>query len=417
MGERKLRPLGEICEFRGGQGFPQKHQGVTVGEYPFIKVSDMELPANRYRITSANHWIDEATRKQLRAKLHPATSTVFAKIGVALTYNRRRLLSRPTIVDNNMMAAVPKESEVDSLFLYYLLKATDFNKVVSGTALPYINGSDLAKMEVEVPPLLEQKAIAAVLGGLDEKIELNRRMNATLEAMARALFQSWFVDFDPVRAKQEGRTPSGLDESTAALFPAQFQDSELGQIPQGWDIARLDDIATITMGLSPAGDSYNADGIGIPLINGPVEFGDYFPVKTKWSVAATRFAADGDLIFCVRGSTTGRRVIADGEYCIGRGVCAIRAKNGLNGFLYQTINVDLDRLLQKTTGSVFPNLSAPDIKGFKVLKPSNEILGVYERITKPFIRRIQQNHYQSRTLISLRDALLPKLLSGSLRVP
>ena len=238
-GERKLKRLGEICEFRGGQGFPQKHQGAIVGEYPFIKVSDMELPGNRHRITRANHWIDETTRKELRAKPHPATSTVFAKIGIALTYNRRRLLSRPTIVDNNMMAAVPIESEVEPLFLYYLLKATDFNEVVSGTALPFINGSDLAKMEVEVPPLAEQKAIAAVLGALDDKIELNRRMNATLEAMARALFQSWFVDFDPVRAKLDGRPPAALDPATAALFPASFQDSTAGHIPSGWRVMKV----------------------------------------------------------------------------------------------------------------------------------------------------------------------------------
>jgi type I restriction enzyme S subunit len=422
-GERTLKRLGEICEFRGGQGFPQKHQGAIVGEYPFIKVSDMELPGNRHRITRANHWIDEATRKELRAKPHPATSTVFAKIGIALTYNRRRLLSRPTIVDNNMMAAVPIESEVEPLFLYYLLKATDFNEVVSGTALPFINGSDLAKMEVEVPPLAEQKAIAAVLGALDDKIELNRRMNATLEAMARALFQSWFVDFDPVRASREQsgrqteRSKVNRDgRPPAALFPEHLEDSSLGHIPKGWGVARLDEIASVMMGLSPDGESYNADGIGIPLINGPVEFGDYFPVKTKWTEAATRFAAEGDLIFCVRGSTTGRRVVSDGEYGIGRGVCAIRAKGGYHSFLYQTINVGLDRLLEKTTGSVFPSLSAPDIKGFSVLKPSKGILEAYERITKPWIQRIQQNHHQSRTLAALRDALLPKLLSGELPI-
>ena len=148
--ERKVRQLGEICEFRGGQGFPKRHQGAGIGKYPFIKVSDMELPGNSYRITRANHWIDEVTRKQLRAKPHPATSTIFAKIGVALTYNRRRLLSCPTIVDNNMMAAVPIETEVNPLFLYYLLKQKDFNEVVSGSALPFLNGSDLAKMEVQV---------------------------------------------------------------------------------------------------------------------------------------------------------------------------------------------------------------------------------------------------------------------------
>ncbi|MFN9051374.1 MAG: restriction endonuclease subunit S, partial [Planctomyces sp.] len=237
-------------------------------------------------------------------------------------------------------------------------------------------------------------------------------------SMARALFQSWFVDFDPVRAKldpPQADQPAVLDPATAALFPEHLVDSPLGHIPKGWEVSRLDEIGSVMMGLSPNGESYNADGIGIPLINGPVEVGDYFPVKTKWTEAATRFAAKADLIFCVRGST-GRRVVSDGEYGIGRGVCAIRAKGGYHSFLYQTINVGLDRLLEKTTGSVFPSLSAPDIKGFSVLKPSKDILEAYERTTMPLIHRIQQNHHQSQTLATLRDTLLPKLLSGELSV-
>jgi type I restriction enzyme S subunit len=236
-------------------------------------------------------------------------------------------------------------------------------------------------------------------------------MNATLEAMARALFQSWFVDFDPVRAKLDGR--QSLND---AHFPANFQDSVLGPIPLGWEVTSLDEIASVLMGLSPDGDSYNARGIGAPLINGPVEFGEYFPVKSKWTEAATRFSKENDLIFCVRGSTTGKRVISDGEYGLGRGVCAIRAKREFHSFLYQTINVGLDRLLEKTTGSVFPSLSAPDIRGFTVLKPSDGVMELFERSTAPLLQCVQQNHHQSRTLATLRDTLLPKLLSGELSV-
>jgi type I restriction enzyme S subunit len=326
------------------------------------------------------------------------------------------------IMGNSMMKVRCDRSKLEPLFLYYWLSSRDgqnyiFSRV-SQVGVPQIQRplSTLREASFPVPPLAEQKAIAAVLGALDDKIELNRRMNATLEAMARALFQSWFVDFDPVRAKMDGRASAGLDSITAALFPITFQDSAFGAIPQGWEVTRLDNLASVMMGLSPDGESYNAKGIGIPLINGPVEFGDYSPVKTKWTEAATRFSAEHDLIFCVRGSTTGRRVVSDGEYGIGRGVCSIRANEGFHGFLYQTINVGLDRLLEKTTGSVFPSLSAPDIKGFPVLKPSNRVLEAYERTTRPLIQRVQQNHHQSRTLAILRDTLLPKLLSGELDV-
>ncbi len=289
----------------------------------------------------------------------------------------------PRFLHNQRLGKVliKRGAELDRGFLFYLLRTEEYRHEVlassTGTTVKHTSPGRILAHKASIPPLAEQKAIAAVLGALDDKIELNRRMNATLEAMARALFQSWFLDFDPVRAKLDGRKPTALDESTAALFPTSFQDSPLGPIPRGWDITRLDELASVMMGLSPDGDSYNANGIGIPLINGPVEFGDYFPVKSKWTEAATRFAAEGDLIFCVRGSTTGRRVVSDGKYGIGRGVCAIRAKDGFHGFLYQTINVGLERLLEKTTGSVFPSLSAPDIKGFSVLKPSRGLLGAY----------------------------------------
>jgi type I restriction enzyme S subunit len=306
--------------------------------------------------------------------------------------------------------------DLDLKYFYHLVKHVGLNHLKDGTSNPTLSRDTFGAQLFPLPPLAEQKAIAAVLGALDDKIELNRRMNATLEATARALFQSWFVDFDPVRAKLDGRKPDGLDKPIAALFPAAFQDSPLGPIPKGWAVARLDDIASVMMGLSPDGDSYNSDGVGVPLINGPVEFGDYFPVKTKWTQASTRFAAEGDLIFCVRGSTTGRRVVSDGEYGIGRGVCAIRAKDKLDSLLYQTINVGLERLLEKTTGSVFPSLSAPDIKGFSVLKPNGDVQQLYERTTKPLVQSIQQNHRQSRTLATLRDTLLPKLLSGEVSV-
>ena len=323
-----------------------------------------------------------------------------------------------TYLHNQRMGKVviKEPRRIDPDFVYYLALWSDFNRELcvsaSGTKILHTAPVRIEAFEFDIPSLAKQKDIAAVLGALDDKIELNRRMNATLEAMARALFQSWFVDFDPVRAKLDGCQPPGLDSATAALFPAAFQDSTLGLIPYGWEITRLDEIASVMMGLSPDGVSYNADGVGIPLINGPVEFGDYFPVKTKWTEDATRFATIGDLIFCVRGSTTGRRVVSDGKYGIGRGVCAIRANDGYHSFLYQTIDVGLDRLLERTTGSVFPSLSAPDIKGFSVLMPSKAVIEAYERTTKPLIQRIQLNHRQSRALADLRDTLLPKLLTG-----
>lgn len=317
----------------------------------------------------------------------------------------------------------PREGVViDRKCAAYFLSSDDYQKLFISIATSSGGQANLSPAQIlgeqlHLPPIEEQARISELLGGLDDRITLLRETNATLEAIAQALFKSWFVDFDPVRAKAEGRQPEGMDATTAALFPDSFEESELGLLPRGWQWSGLDNIADVTMGLSPKGDSYNSDGVGTPLINGPVEFGDYFPVQTKWTNMASRVSAFGDLIFCVRGSTTGRRVVADGEYCIGRGVCAIRSRYEAPGFIYQTINFGLDRLLAKTTGSVFPSLSGPDIKNFRVLNPSPELMGAYERITKSLLGRIQSNQAQAQTLTQLRDTLLPRLISGQLRLP
>jgi len=423
-GERTLKRLGEICEFRGGQGFPQKHQGAIIGEYPFIKVSDMELPGNRHRITRANHWIDEATRKELHAKPHPATSTVFAKIGIALTYNRRRLLSRPTIVDNNMMAAVPIESEVVPVFLYYLLKATDFNEVVSGTALPFINGSDLAKMEVEIPPLLEQRAIAKVLEALDEKIELNHRMNATLAAMARALFQNWFVDFNPVRAKLDGRKPTGLDEATTALFPATFQNSPLGPIPQGWEVATVGAIGDVVCGKTPPTAVSDYYGEDVPFITIPDMHGNVFAASTarKLSQAGANSQANKTLppgslcVSCI--ATPGLVVITSEDSQTNQQINSVVPHQTQETYFWYWVLTGLGAEIASSGsgGSVLANLSKGRFETLQVINPPHTLIHAYHTTVRPLFENILANTHQSRTLATLRDALLPKLLSGELGV-
>jgi type I restriction enzyme S subunit len=162
----------------------------------------------------------------------------------------------PARVNQHVAIIRPKPAELDARFLRYALVAPDMQAHLLALASAGATRNALTKgmmesLEIKAPSVPEQKAIAAVLGTLDDKIELNRRMNATLEPMARALFQSWFADFDPVRAKAEGRTPAGLDEPTAAPFPAQFQDSELGPIPQGWEVGSILNQASLLSGGTP----------------------------------------------------------------------------------------------------------------------------------------------------------------------
>jgi len=279
-----------------------------------------------------------------------------------------------------------------------------------------ITKGHIESFEVPLPPVPQQQRIAGILGSLDDKIDLNRRMNETLEAMARAIFKSWFVDFDPVRAKTEGRQPVGIDPKISALFPWTLRDSVLGSMPEGWREGRLEDIAEVVMGSSPPGDTYNETADGVPLVNGPVEFGEVFAIKRKWTTAPAKLCQPRDLIFCVRGSTTGRRVLADGVYCLGRGVCAIRSSSGAWCFTRQLVNSTLGPLLAKVTGSVFPNLNGPDLKKFAIVIPPDDLVRAYERAIGPLLELVWSNCKQSESLAAIRDALLPKLLSGEIRI-
>ena len=285
----------------------------------------------------------------------------------------------------------------DQRFVYYLLGALKLADQSAVSAVPGVNRNDLHRLSVSIPTLPIQRRIAEILGRLDDKIEVNRRINRTLEAMAQALYRHWFVEFGPFR-------------------DGEFVESELGAIPKGWEVAQLENVADVIMGASPAGDTYNDRGTGTPLINGPVEFGGYFAVKTKWTSAPTRLCREHDLILCVRGSTTGRRVIADDIYCLGRGVCAIRAKHSCQSFINRLVDDRLDNMLTHATGSVYPSLSSDSIRQLRVLKPPKKILDRFCRLVDPMDEQVQTNVKANAKLAKTLDYLLPKLLTGEIRL-
>lgn len=163
--------LGDICNFRGGSGFKEEFQGADAGEFPFIKVSDMTLPENEKYITTAQNWVSESNLKKLRANLQPAGAVVFAKVGAALKLNRRRILSRPTAIDNNMMAAIPDGDQIDGEFLYYFMLAQDLGRFCQESAVPSVNQGHLSSIEISLPTLTEQRKIAEILRTWDDAIE------------------------------------------------------------------------------------------------------------------------------------------------------------------------------------------------------------------------------------------------------
>lgn len=304
-------------------------------------------------------------------------------------------------ISRRVIALRADEKVLHSKFLLHLLQYSNTIQALlannRGSTVPRVLKTDITGLKLRLPEIEEQRAIASILSTLDDKIELNLQMNKTLEEMAMTLYRHWFVDFGPF---QDGA----------------FVDSELGRIPKGWEVLPMSQIAEVIMGTSPKGDTYNAKGEGLPLINGPAQFGKYFPTKLKWTTKPTKVSKINDLIFCVRGSTTGRRVISDGEYCLGRGVCSIRARGGYQNYINLLIDYNLPRLLRNTTGSVFPNLTGPMMKSFRNSHPTTDVVREFVNLVNPLSRCIWENHKENETLTNLRDTLLPKLISGEIRV-
>ena len=312
----------------------------------------------------------------------------------------------PVTFESHLIRSRLRSDTADSAFYFYFFSSPrgrqTMESIVEQVAAAGIRGSDLARLEVPHPPLAEQKAIAAVLGALDDKIELNRRMNTTLEAMARALFQSWFVDFDPVRAKLDGRQPTGLDPATAALFPNEFEDSELGHIPKGWQVMKVGEfIERLSVGqkyeqktVSPAGK--------VPVLD-----------QGKSGVIGFHNNEPGVI------ATLDKPVVVFANHTCYMRLITYSFSAIQNVLPFVGSGVDTFWAYYATEG----RLSFSEYKGHwpdfviqESVVPPRELTDAFGRLAKPLVAQIQNNEEESLTLATLRDTLLPKLLSAEVRV-
>lgn len=301
-------------------------------------------------------------------------------------------------------------------FVYYFLQTIDLAAFNSGSAQPSLNRNYLYSIPVKVPQRHEQDAAVEILLALDQRITLLRETNATLEAIAQALFKSWFVDFDPVRAKQQGQAPDGMDEATAALFPDGFEQSELS-IPKGWRMSTIGQQFLLTMGQSPPGDTYNSEGNGLPFYQGRTDFGFRFPGQRVFCVAPTRLADAGDTLVSVRAPVGDVNMALD-KCCLGRGVAGVRHQKGHRSFTFYTLRGLQDKFaLFDAEGTVFGSINKKDFQGLPAIEPSEDVMNAFDAVVSPLDDRIVENELHIRTLIELRDTLLPRLISGQLRLP
>jgi type I restriction enzyme S subunit len=329
------------------------------------------------------------------------------------------------VVSQSQMKLSCDVSKVVPLFVFYFFRSPRGQHQLlantSTTGVPAIARplATLRSIRIPLPPLAQQRAIAAILGTLDDKIELNRRMNQTLEAMARAIFKSWFVDFDPVRTKAAGLQPLGMDAQTAAIFPSSFEKSTVGAIPKGWRVANLGDIAENSRRVtSPSGVSPATPYIGL----------EHMPRK---SIALATWGRSEEV-------TSGKSSFLEGEILFGKlrpyfhkvgvapldGVCStdilvVRAKSPewyglvLGHLSSEELVAHADAV---STGTKMPRTNWQDMARYEICLPNPKLAETFASFVKNYITKIRQNIHESRTVASIRDALLPRLISGQIRI-
>ena len=344
-------------------------------------------------------------------------------IEAGLKYASVRRSDLPSLLVQRV-ARLRGTDRLDTRFLRYVIGSQAFTDhvlaVLTGTAVPHISGGQIKNFEFPLPPLPEQRAIAHILGTLDDKIELNRRMNETLEAMARSLFKSWFLDFDPGRAKAEGHDP-GLPQPLADLFPDSFEDSELGEIPKGWGVGTLAGFSS----LNPETWSKETRPAVIKYVDlsntkwGRIEAVTAYAQQDAPSRAQRVLRPRDTVVGTVRPGNGSYAFIFEDGLTASTGFAVLRpleAEFAQFVYLAATAAENIESLSHLADGGAYPAVRPEVIAATQVIRPGGDVLATFSRVVGPLLAKTAENDRESRTLAALRDTLLPMLISGELRV-
>jgi type I restriction-modification system specificity subunit len=306
------------------------------------------------------------------------------------------------------------DKDTDGKFIYYLLTQkhiTDYLHTIgenSVSSYPSINPDDIANLKFAVPDFKTQQSIAAILSVLDKKIALNKQINTRLEEMAKTLYDYWFVQFDFPDANGKPYKSSGGE--------MVFDETLKREIPKGWEVKSLNQVADIVMGQSPDGASYNLEQEGTIFFQGSTDFDWRFPNVRQYTTSPTRFAQKGDILLSVR-APVGDLNIAPFECCIGRGLAALRSKSGNNSFLFYVMKYFKTVFERRNTeGTTFGSITKDDLHSLKLVAPADNVLEKYNEIASKYDEMIFIRSQQNHQLTQLRDFLLPMLMNGQISV-
>ena len=426
--ESKVNDVANVVDFVANGSFASLKENVqylTTPDYAvLLRLADFNGGWNKNYV-----YVSESSYRFLRKSTIETGDVIIPNVGAnagdASSIFQAPNLGIPMTLGPNAVKVSPKVGQpLDKNFFYYYLIGPQgqhkLKSIIAGSAQPKFNKTDFRNLNITLPPLREQRAIASVLGSLDEQIELLRRQNATLERLAQTLFRAWFVEFEPVKAKAAGIAPVGLDAATAALFPAEFEDEGLNAgLPKGWQHANLGDICSYrtkkvhpssvdnstpyiglehmpqnSIALGEWSEASNADSTKSCFESGDILFGKLRPYFHKVGVAPVAGICSTDIL-----------VVQASELNFGQALCYLSSDDFI---------AYVSRLAD---GARMPRVGAKDVAAYPVVMPTDEIKSAFSTIVAGFTSHIENNLRQARTLGAMRDQLLPRLISGALRVP
>ena len=384
----------------------------TDGAIPWLKTEQL---GEKY-IFDTNEHITEKALQEANVKIFPENTLSIAMYGEGKTRGNVSILKRPMATNQACCNIELDEERVSSEYVYYFLKTQYENlRGLSSGVRKNLNTNDIKNFVVRLPENLKtQQSIAAVLSALDKKIALNKQINARLEEMAKTLYDYWFVQFDFPDANGKPYKSSGGE--------MVFDETVKREIPKGWEVKSLNQVADIVMGQSPDGASYNLEQEGTIFFQGSTDFDWRFPNVRQYTTSPTRFAQKGDILLSVR-APVGDLNISPFECCIGRGLAALRSKSGNNSFLFYVMKYFKTVFERRNTeGTTFGSITKDDLHSLKLVAPADNVLEKYNEIASKydemiFIRSQQDNlEKQNHQLTQLRDFLLPMLMNGQVSV-
>ncbi|NJJ99547.1 restriction endonuclease subunit S [Enterococcus faecalis] len=394
--------LSDVVQIIGG-GTPKRSVAeYWNGEIPWISIKDF---SSTKRINFTQEAITSLGLQKSSSKILDKDDIVISARG---TVGLVAQLGKPMAFNQSCYGLKAREMAIND-FLYYWLKqnVTYVKANTHGSVFDTITKDTFNNLLIKLPSLKKQKKIVSILDSIDSKIEINNQIISNLEELASTLFKRWFVDFEFPDENGNPYKSSG----------GKMVDSELGKIPEGWELRTLGYFSEIIMGQSPKGESYNNDNSGLPLLNGASDFKNGIISPLKYTTEPKKVTQKGDFIFGVR-ATVGHVTESDGIYAIGRGTGLARTKNYYaKEFLYFSLKNIIRYLELTASGSVYVNISKKELNDFKLIYPANRILQLFHRTTVNLFKEKMNKYIENQFLTELRDSLLPKLLSGEIELP